>query len=291
MRRWLSVSGLGWGLALGLTGAGCASATVDKELRQLRQQVAEHEEARREQAKRIEELEGRMLALVGEVEQRKGEVAHRESIPPLPVVTLRPGKESGEVAPGGPAASGTGDAGGKSAGERAPEGAVKAASAPVVVEAALPNLGVVKLPPAPESEAARAGGQRAESAKELYRRERSQLGAGQKREAMATLGEMVERYPRDTLADDAQYLLGEFFYARRGYTEAAAAFREVVHRWPQGDKAPDAQVKLADCQFAQGRQAAGREALRAVITRYPRSPAARQARRRLGQHHHRGRAR
>lgn len=262
MRRWLWVSGLGWGLAQGLIGAGCASATLHKELRQLRQQVAEGEDGRREQARRIDELESRVLALVGELEQRKGEAVHRESIPPLPVVTLRPGKEPGDQAT-----------------------QAVTASAPAGGEAALPNLGVVKMP---EGEAARVGGKEAGSAKELYRRGRSQLGAGQKREAMATLGELVERFPRDSLADDAQYLLGEMHYARRGYTEAAAAFREVVHRWPQGDKAPEAQFKLADCQFAQGRQAAGREALRAVITRYPRSPAARQARRRLGQH---GRAR
>jgi tol-pal system protein YbgF len=235
------------------------SATLHKELRQLRQQAAESEDARREQAKRIDELESRMAALVGEIEQRKGEAAHRESVPPLPVVTLRPGKESAEATAPAPA---------------------PAPAAPAPAQAALPNLGVVKRP---EAEAARAGGKGAASARELYRRGRGQIGAGQKREAMDTLGELVERFPQNPLADDAQLLLGELHFMRHGYAEAAAAFREVLHRWPHGDKAPEAQLKLADCQFAQGRQAAGREALRAVIAHYPRSPVARQARRRLAQ--------
>ena len=247
MRWWLWFAGLFGGLA----GTGCASATVQAELRQLRLQITENESVRREQAKRLDELESRLQALVGEGDHRRGETAPRETIPPLPVVTLRPEKEPAE---------GT---------ARLP-----ATAAPVAGDASPPGLALSQ----------GAGSKGAGSAKELYRRGRSQLAGGHPREAMATLGELVERFPRDTLADDAEYLLGELHYARRGYMEAMAAFREVLHRWPHGDKAAEAQLKLADCQFAQGRQTAGREALRVVIARYPRSPVARLARRRLTQH-------
>jgi tol-pal system protein YbgF len=46
------------------------------------------------------------------------------------------------------------------------------------------------------------------------------------------------------LAGDAQYWLGETFYARRDWTNAAGAFAEQFRRFPQNVKAPDALLRL-----------------------------------------------
>lgn len=46
------------------------------------------------------------------------------------------------------------------------------------------------------------------------------------------------------LAGDAQYWLGETFYARRDWTNAAGAFAEQFRRFPQNAKAPDALLRL-----------------------------------------------
>ena len=62
--------------------------------------------------------------------------------------------------------------------------------------------------------------------------------------AEEALRSFVEQHPRDPLAGNAQYWLGESFYARGKYSEAAAAFADGYRRYPRGPKAPDGLLKL-----------------------------------------------
>ncbi|MGH7045515.1 MAG: tol-pal system protein YbgF [Stellaceae bacterium] len=59
------------------------------------------------------------------------------------------------------------------------------------------------------------------------------------------LRSFVARHPNDPLAGNAQYWLGESFYARGQYTEAAAAFADGYKRYPRGAKATDGLLQLA----------------------------------------------
>jgi tol-pal system protein YbgF len=47
------------------------------------------------------------------------------------------------------------------------------------------------------------------------------------------------------MAGNAEYWLGETFYARNKFTDAASAFAEGYKRFPKGPKAPDTLLKLA----------------------------------------------
>ncbi len=58
------------------------------------------------------------------------------------------------------------------------------------------------------------------------------------------LRSFVRAHPNDPLAGNAQYWLGESYYARGRYTEAAAAFADGYKRYPKGPKAPDELLKL-----------------------------------------------
>jgi tol-pal system protein YbgF len=58
------------------------------------------------------------------------------------------------------------------------------------------------------------------------------------------LRSFVQQHPDNPLAGNAEYWLGESFYARGKYTEAAAAFAEEYKRYPKGPKAPDGLLKL-----------------------------------------------
>ena len=58
------------------------------------------------------------------------------------------------------------------------------------------------------------------------------------------LRSFIQQHPRDPLAGNAQYWLGESFYARGKYSEAAAAFAEGYQRYPKGPKAADGLLKL-----------------------------------------------
>jgi tol-pal system protein YbgF len=62
--------------------------------------------------------------------------------------------------------------------------------------------------------------------------------------AEEALRSFVEQHPRDPLAGNAQYWLGESFYARGKYSEAAAAFADGYRRYPRGPKAADGLLKL-----------------------------------------------
>src|SRR5438132_1466413 len=60
----------------------------------------------------------------------------------------------------------------------------------------------------------------------------------------AALKAFVEQHPRDPMAGNAQYWLGETYYTRGRFIEAASAFAEGYKRYPKGTKAPDELLKL-----------------------------------------------
>ncbi len=91
----------------------------------------------------------------------------------------------------------------------------------------------------------------------------------------------LSTYPNGSLADNAQYWLGEAFYVTRDYNQAATAFRVVGERWPSSRKAPDALLKLGFTQYEQKRYAEARATLNDVVRRFPSSDAARIAAERL----------
>ena len=63
--------------------------------------------------------------------------------------------------------------------------------------------------------------------------------------AEEALRSFIQQHPNDPLAGNAQYWLGESFYARGKYAEAAAAFADGYRaRYPRGSKAPDGLLKL-----------------------------------------------
>lgn len=62
--------------------------------------------------------------------------------------------------------------------------------------------------------------------------------------AAAALKAFLARHPKDRLAGNAQYWLGETYYTRHRYLEAASAFAEGYKRYPKSPKAADNLLKL-----------------------------------------------
>jgi tol-pal system protein YbgF len=56
--------------------------------------------------------------------------------------------------------------------------------------------------------------------------------------------DFLQRYPQDKLAGNAQYWLGESYYAQGQYREAADAFLTGYTQYESGGKAPDSLLKL-----------------------------------------------
>src|SRR5579862_34274 len=62
--------------------------------------------------------------------------------------------------------------------------------------------------------------------------------------AEAALKAFIAAHPRDAMAGNAQYWLGETYYTRGRYPEAASAFAEGYKRYPKSAKAADDLLKL-----------------------------------------------
>lgn len=99
--------------------------------------------------------------------------------------------------------------------------------------------------------------------------------AGKHDEAVAALRTFVSRYPQHDYADNAQYWLGESYYAAKDYPRALVEFRTVIETYPRGNKVPDALLKVGYCYQAMGQTQKARAVLEQVVNLYPKTePAA-----------------
>ena len=107
------------------------------------------------------------------------------------------------------------------------------------------------------------------------------LKDGQYDRAIAAFQKFLVSYPDSSLADNAQYWLGEAYYVNKSYPEAEAAFQRVIDKYPQSRKLADALLKIGFCRYEQKQWQSAREVLGQVVARFTDTPAARLAQQRL----------
>lgn len=95
--------------------------------------------------------------------------------------------------------------------------------------------------------------------------------AGKHDEAVAALRTFVSRYPQHDYTDNAQYWLGESYYAAKDYPRALLEFRTVIETYPRGNKVPDALLKVGYCYQAMGQTQKARAVLEQVVNLYPKT--------------------
>jgi len=81
----------------------------------------------------------------------------------------------------------------------------------------------------------------------------------------------VQRYPKHVLAGNAQYWLGETYYARRDYQNALAAFAEGYKVYKGSPKGPDNLLKLGITLAALGRKSDACSVFSRFTQDYPRA--------------------
>lgn len=98
--------------------------------------------------------------------------------------------------------------------------------------------------------------------------------------ALALLGfrDFLGKAPGSDLADNAQYWIGECYYAQHDFAKSIEEFNHVVQDYPVGDKVPAALLKIAYAHLQLEDRAAGMSALEELIQRFPSSNEAAQAR-------------
>ena len=80
--------------------------------------------------------------------------------------------------------------------------------------------------------------------KEQYDRAFGLLSQANYGEAEVALRAFVEQHPKDPLAGNAKYWLGETYYVRADFQQAAVTFAEAYQEYPDNSKAPDNLLKL-----------------------------------------------
>src|SRR6266478_2698990 len=74
----------------------------------------------------------------------------------------------------------------------------------------------------------------------LYNLAHQKLDQGQPAKARDLLQDFLNRYPKDELAANAQYWLGETYYAEKKWNDAIVEFQKVLKEYKGSDKVPDA---------------------------------------------------
>ena len=118
--------------------------------------------------------------------------------------------------------------------------------------------------------------------RQLYDQATQDLTQGRYALALQNFRDFVARDPSSDLADNAQYGIGESFFAQSRFDSAATEYAKVEGLAPQGDKIPAALYKLALSQDKLNQAADSKKTLESLVKRYPLSGEAQLARERLG---------
>jgi len=99
--------------------------------------------------------------------------------------------------------------------------------------------------------------------------------------AIMGFAEFIRNYSQHSLADNAQYWIGEAYYAQNKFPQALAEFQKVVDNYPKQDKVPAAMYKVGLCHQKLGDGSKASEVWKELIAKYPKSNEAALARERL----------
>jgi len=114
--------------------------------------------------------------------------------------------------------------------------------------------------------------------KDQYNYAFSLVRKGDYAKAEAALKEFVKQHPKDDLAGNAQYWLGQSYFVRKQYTNATRAFLEGYNTYPNNSKAPSYLLKIGMSLNELGEKSDACDAYRELAARYPDSIESKQRR-------------
>ena len=105
--------------------------------------------------------------------------------------------------------------------------------------------------------------------------------SGDYKAAASALQDFVRRYPSSAYAANAQYWLGNSYFAQRDYKNAIAALEVVTATYADSAKAPDAMLNIASSYTELKDKKAAKKALQQLVNKFPGTSAAQAAKDRL----------
>lgn len=120
-----------------------------------------------------------------------------------------------------------------------------------------------------------------EASRRLYQKAFSEMTQRRYKLAIQFFGQFIKRYPKSSLADNAQYWKAECFFALGDFETAVLEFQKVIQKYPKGNKAAAAILKQAYSFVELKAYADAKAFLEKVIAEYPRSEEAIRAREKM----------
>jgi len=117
---------------------------------------------------------------------------------------------------------------------------------------------------------------------QLYDQAAQDLTQGRYALALNEFRDFLQKFPSLELSDNAQYGVGECFFAQSMFDSSAVAYRRVESQYPTGDKVPAALYKLGLSQEKLKQTSAAKKTFEDLVQRFPNSGEAQLARERIG---------
>ena len=109
------------------------------------------------------------------------------------------------------------------------------------------------------------------SDKEAYDKAYNLLKDGKYEQAEQSFLSFMEKYPDSALLGNANYWLGESYYARGQYAEAAGLFADGFTKYKDNTKAPDNMLKLGLTMKSLGKKAEACTAFKGLANEFPKA--------------------
>ena len=116
---------------------------------------------------------------------------------------------------------------------------------------------------------------------ELYKKARNLLLEEDYTNAATLFKKFIAAHPKDSLADNAVYWLGECYYSMREYKKAILIFKNIENQYPKSEKVADAILKTGYSYLSLDDTNRAHHFLKKVIKKYPFSPASEKAQEKL----------
>lgn len=111
-----------------------------------------------------------------------------------------------------------------------------------------------------------------QSAAELYQAGLDALKANNSGDAERYFDSVLRRFPKDKLAANAQYWLGEVYYGQKNYKAAAKAFGDGLKNYKDGAKGADCLLKLGMSFVMMDDSKSACTAFTSLKTEFPKAP-------------------
>ncbi|MEN8212420.1 MAG: tol-pal system protein YbgF [Thermodesulfobacteriota bacterium] len=116
---------------------------------------------------------------------------------------------------------------------------------------------------------------------DLYKKARNLLLEGNYITAADLFADFIKKFPKNTLAGNAAYWLGECYYSTNRYKKAITIFKDLVETYPKSGKVPGALLKTGYAYLSLDDSNRAHHYLKTVLIKHPFSPAAEKAEEKL----------